>query len=133
MIQGISVSFSPIGSWPFLVGAVLAVTVLTLWAYSRRLKGTAGRWRWCRAVAAAARLAALSAGGAAAVGLPQGEEEARRLVVVLLDASTSMLIGDEVRGQTRWEVASKPSSRRGSSPRPSGPTSTSGSTSSTRS
>ena len=28
-------------------------------------------------------------------------------VVVLVDASTSMLIGDEVRGQTRWDVATQ--------------------------
>ena len=47
MNRGISVNFSPIGgSWILLVGAVLAVMVLTLMAYSRRLKGTAGRWRW---------------------------------------------------------------------------------------
>ena len=52
----ISVSFSPIGPWPLLLGAAVAVTVLTLWAYSRRLKGTDGRWRY---VAVTLRLLAL--------------------------------------------------------------------------
>ena len=46
MIHGISVSFSPIGgSWPLVVVAIASVLALTLWAYSRRLKGTGGRWR----------------------------------------------------------------------------------------
>ena len=47
MNHGISVSFSPIGgSWPILLLAIAAVTGLTLWAYSKRLRGTTGRWRW---------------------------------------------------------------------------------------
>ena len=56
MTHGISVTFNPIGPWPILVGAAVAVTVLTLWAYSRRLQGTAGRWRY---VAVTLRLLAL--------------------------------------------------------------------------
>jgi len=105
MDQGISITLSPIGSWPFLVGAVLAATALTLWAYSRRLKGTAGRWRW---VALALRLLALLlclvASLRPSVFLKEKKKQAAS-VVVLLDSSTSMLIGDEVGGRTRWEVA----------------------------
>jgi hypothetical protein len=46
MIHGMSVSFSPIGPWFVIVGGTVAVTVLTLWAYSRRLRGSGGRWRY---------------------------------------------------------------------------------------
>ena len=57
MNHGISVSFSPIGgSWPLLLVAIMAVTVLTLWAYAQRLRGTTGRWRW---VALSLRLLAI--------------------------------------------------------------------------
>jgi hypothetical protein len=49
MFHGFSVSVNPIGRWPFLFGAVLAVTALTLWAYSRRLRAGGGRSRFCSA------------------------------------------------------------------------------------
>jgi len=105
MKHGVSVTMSPIGSWVFLVGAVLAMTALTLWAYRRRLKGTAGRWRW---VALALRLLALllclMAALRPSVFLKEKKKQ-QASVVVLLDSSTSMLIGDEVRGQTRWDIA----------------------------
>jgi uncharacterized membrane protein len=105
MEQGISITLSPIGSWPFLVGAVLAVTVLTLWAYARRLKGTAGRWRW---FALGLRLLALllclvaSLRPSLFLRIKQKQDAS---VVVLIDSSSSMLMGDEVGGQTRWDVA----------------------------
>ena len=56
MSSGISISVSPIVPWPILIGTVLAVTVLTLLAYRRRLRGTSGTWRW---VALSLRLLAL--------------------------------------------------------------------------
>ena len=97
------------------------MTVLTLWAYSRRLKGTAGRWRY---VAVALRLLALLLCLLAAlrpsVFLNEKKKQDASLVV-LVDTSTSMNIGDEVRGQTRWDVARKRSSRRGISPKTLGP------------
>ena len=108
MTHGISVSFNPIGPWPVLVGAAVAVTVLTLWAYSRRLRGTRRPLAVCRRVAALARLVALPAGGAAAVGLLEREEEARRLDRgVARYAARACNIGDEVRGQSRWDVATQ--------------------------
>jgi hypothetical protein len=58
MSSGISISVSPIVPWPVLIGTILAVTALTLWAYRRRLRGTCGGWRW---VALSLRLAVLSA------------------------------------------------------------------------
>ena len=56
MIPGFSVSVSPIVPWPILVGVIVTVTVLTLWAYRRRLRGTSGGWRW---VALSLRLLAI--------------------------------------------------------------------------
>jgi uncharacterized membrane protein len=105
MLEDISVSLSPIGgSWPILFLAILAVVVLTLVPYRRRLKGNGGSWRF---VALALRLLALLLCLVAAlrpsVILKEKKKQASSLVV-LFDTSTSMLIGDEVRGQSRWDV-----------------------------
>ncbi len=80
MIPRFSVSVSPIVPWPILIGVIATVTVLTLWAYRRRLSGTSGRWRW---VALSLRLLAdtpLPAGGPATDGHDSGEEEASGFV-----------------------------------------------------
>jgi len=106
MYRDISVSVSPIGgSWVFVIGAVGAVTFLTLWAYNRRLRGTTGRWRW---FALTLRLLALFLCLLAALRPSVIFKEKKRQaasIVVLVDDSTSMLIQDEVRGQSRWDVA----------------------------
>ncbi len=105
MIQGISVSFSPIGPWPLLVAASLVVLWLTLWAYSLRLKGTSGRWRM---VALSLRLLALLLCLLAALRPSVVIKEKKRQgasIVFLIDDSTSMLLSDEVGGKTRWDVA----------------------------
>src|SRR5271157_4783329 len=94
MFHSISVSLNPIGPWPLLVGAAVAVLFLTLWAYMRKLRGSSGGWRW---VALGLRLLALLLCLLAAL----------RPSVFLLDSSTSMTLSDEVRGQTRWAVARK--------------------------
>ena len=107
MFHGISVSLNPIGPWPVLVGAAVAVLFLTLWAYMRKLRGSSGGWRW---VALGLRLLALLLCLLAAlrpsVILQEKKRQAASLVF-LLDSSTSMTLGDEVRGQTRWAVARK--------------------------
>jgi uncharacterized membrane protein len=107
MIQGISINASPIVPWPLLAGASLAVLWLTLWAYSRRLRGTTGKWRW---FALGLRLLALLLCVLAAlrpsVVLKEKKRQAASLVL-LVDDSTSMLVGDEVGGKTRWAVASE--------------------------
>ena len=105
MIHGISVSFSPIGPWPFLIGAVVAVTALTLWAYSRRLRGTAAAGAVRLSLRLLAMLLCLLAALRPSVMLKEKKKQAASLVF-LVDTSTSMMIGDEVRGQTRWDVAS---------------------------
>jgi uncharacterized membrane protein len=107
MIHDISLTFNPIGPWPMVIVAAALVTGLTLWAYTRRLKGSDGRWRY---VAVTLRLLALLLCLLAAlrpsVFLNEKKKQDASLVV-LVDASTSMNIGDEVRGQTRWDVASQ--------------------------
>ena len=104
MFDGFGVTLSPIGPWPVLVGLATAVLVLTLWAYSRRLRGSTGRWRW---VALTLRLLALLLCLLAAlrpsVLLKEKKRQAASLVV-LMDSSTSMLLSDEVGGKTRWHV-----------------------------
>ena len=105
MLHDVSLTFNPIGPWPVLLGASVAVTALTLWAYSRRLKGSDGRWRY---VAVALRLLALLLCLLAALRpsvILNEKKKQNSSVVVLVDTSTSMTIGDEVRGQTRWDVA----------------------------
>jgi hypothetical protein len=105
MYQRISVTVSPIGSWPVLVVAALAVTALTLWAYSRRLKGSSGRWRWfALGLRLLAVLLCLMAALRPTVFLKEKKKQ-KASVAVLLDTSSSMLIGDEVGGKTRWDVA----------------------------
>ena len=54
MIPEFSVSVSPIVPWPILIGVIAAVTVLTLWAYRRRLQRDQRPLAVGRPVAAAA-------------------------------------------------------------------------------
>ena len=105
MFRDISFSLNPIGPWPVVLVASVAVITLTLWAYSRRLNGADGRWRY---VAVALRLLALLLCLLAALRPSVYVNEKKKQdasLVFLVDASTSMTIGDEVRGQTRWDVA----------------------------
>lgn len=103
--QGISVSLNPIEPLWLLVSASLAVLVLTLWAYARKLRGTQGAWRW---VALGLRLMALLLCLLAAlrpsVILQEKKRQAASLIF-LVDSSRSMNFVDEVRGQSRWDVA----------------------------
>ena len=41
-----SVSFDPVTSWWLIIFLSSAVTVLTLWAYSLRMRASQGKWRW---------------------------------------------------------------------------------------
>src|SRR3954447_3993489 len=100
-----SISVSPNGPWFVVALAALAVTVLTLWAYRQRLRGTSGRWRW---VALGLRLAAVLLCVLAAlrpsVVIQEKKKQASSLVF-LVDDSSSMKVNDEMRGHTRWAMA----------------------------
>ena len=102
-----SISFNPIGPWPLVAVAGLAVLVLTIWAYRQRLRGTSGRWRW---IALTLRLIAillclLAMLRPSVIVLQKVKQSAT--LFVLLDDSRSMKITDEVRGQSRWDVAGR--------------------------
>ena len=107
MIPGFSVSADPIFPWPILIGVILAVTGLTLWAYRRRLRGTTGRWRW---VALSLRLLAillcLLASMRVSVTL-QEKKQSQSSLLFLVDDSSSMNISDEAGGKSRWSVANE--------------------------
>lgn len=100
-----SVSFSPIGPWPVVALAAVAVMVLTVWAYQHKLRGTSGRWRW---FALSLRLAAvvlcLIAALRPSVVLQEKKKQPAALIF-LLDRSRSMVFTDEKNGQSRWARA----------------------------
>jgi uncharacterized membrane protein len=102
-----SISFNPIGPWPFVAVLAAAVTALTIWAYLPRLRSAKGFGRW---VAFSLRIMAIVVCFLAAlrptVNLPEKKKEPAALVF-LLDRSGSMDVNDEVNGQTRWKVAVK--------------------------
>jgi len=103
----VSVSFNPVGSWLVVVAFAVAVTGLTLWAYSMRLKGTTGAWRW---LALGLRLAAVLLCVIAALRPSVVFEEKKpqpASLIFLSDASTSMTFQDEVGNQRRWDFARK--------------------------
>ena len=100
-------SFKPIGPWPIVAVAALAVTILTLWAYRQKLRGTSGRWRY---VALGLRLTAVLLCLLAALRpslLIDEKKKQDSVVLCLIDASGSMKFADEAGGQSRWSVAQK--------------------------
>ena len=107
MFQGFSLGFNPIASWPLLLIASAAVVGLTIMAYSRKLRGEGGRWRWfALSLRLLAVLLCLLAALRPSVVLQEKKQQASS-VVFLVDSSTSMLIGDEANGKTRWEAANE--------------------------
>ena len=102
-----SVSFNPIGPWPFVAIAAAAVLILTIWAYLPRLRGSTGASRW---VALGLRIVAillcLLATLRPSINLPEKKKQPAALIF-LLDRSASLVLTDEVNGQSRWQVAVK--------------------------
>jgi hypothetical protein len=101
-----TIFLKPIGGSYILVAlASLAVLALTIWAYRAQLRSSSGAWRW---VAFGLRIAAVLLCLVAALrpSLMIDEKKKQQSVVLfLIDSSESMTSGDEVGGQTRWEVA----------------------------
>jgi uncharacterized membrane protein len=100
-----SLSFSPIFPWPVIAIAAGIVLGLTIWAYYVRLRGTSGGWRWLAiALRMLAVLMCVMATLRPSLILSRKVKQPASLVF-LVDASTSMGITDEVRGQSRRDVA----------------------------
>lgn len=100
-----SVSFNPVGNWFVVAAFAVVVTGLTLWAYSLRMRGSAGAWRW---VALGLRLAAVLLCVVAALRPSVIFQEKKKLpssLLFLIDSSRSMSITDEARGKSRSAVA----------------------------
>ena len=100
-------TLKPIGPWPVVALACLAVLGLTLWAYQQKFRGTTGRWRW---VALGLRLAAVLLCLLAALRpsvLIDEKKKQDSVILFLADASASMKFTDEVGGQSRWQAALK--------------------------
>ncbi len=96
-----SVSFNPIGPWPVVALASIGVAWLTIWAYRQRMRHTLGRWRW---LALGLRLTAVLMCVLAALRpsvIVSEKKTQPATIVVLLDATASMNIGDEQGGKTR--------------------------------
>src|SRR5436305_5273475 len=102
-----SVSFNPIGPWPFVAVAVAAVLALTIWAYLPRLRGSTGASRWVAfGLRMVAILLCLLAALRPSVNFPEKKKQPAALIF-LLDRSQSLTLTDEVNGQSRWQVAVK--------------------------
>ncbi len=101
-----SVTLSPIFSWPLVALLVLAVGALTVVVYLRRIRRTGGsRWQWIAfALRMIAVLLCLLAALRPSIILSETREQPTS-VLVLVDTSSSMQIGDEINSQTRFEVA----------------------------
>lgn len=100
-----TLTLDPIVPWPYIAVAACGIVALTIWAYAKRLRGTSGAWRW---FAIGLRMMAILMCVMAALRpsiLFQTMIKQPSTVVFLSDASKSMTIADEARGQTRWVVA----------------------------
>ena len=111
----VSVSFNPVGSWLVVAVFALVVTVLTLWAYSLRMRSTTGDWRW---FALGLRLAAILLCVIAALRpsvVFQQKKKQPTSLLFLLDDSSSMKIGDEIAvrvdGTSRRRRSTRPARR----------------------
>src|SRR5689334_12183464 len=97
-----SVSFNPIGSWFVVVLAAVVVTILTVWAYHQRLRGTVGAWRWfALGLRLAAVLLCVLASMRPSILIDEKQKDPSSLIF-LVDDSMSMTLAGGPNGQSRW-------------------------------
>jgi hypothetical protein len=103
-----SILLKPIGgSYVLVVLASAAVLALTIWAYRSQLRGSSGAWRWFAfGLRIAAVLLCLVATLRPSLMIDEKKKQ-QSVVLFLIDNSESMTSGDEVGGQTRWDVSRK--------------------------
>jgi uncharacterized membrane protein len=102
-----SPAINPIAPWPIVALASVAVVLLTLWAYRRKLQTTTGRWRYLAiALRLAALLMCLLAMFRPSLLLLQKVKQTAT-VIFLTDTSQSMGLGGEAGGQTRLAAAQR--------------------------
>jgi hypothetical protein len=102
-----SPSIDPIGPWPLMTLGAIAVVVLTILAYQKKLRSADARWPW---VAFGLRMAAVALCIAAAFRpslLLLAKVKQTTSVLFLIDSSGSMSLGGQAAGQTRLAAARK--------------------------
>jgi len=104
-MSGIEFSLNPIAPWPLLVLASLAVMTLTWVAYNRKLRGSQGAWRWFAiGLRALALLMCLLAMLRPSVLMMEKKKQPAS-IILLVDSSKSMTVGDEANSRTRGDDA----------------------------
>lgn len=102
-----SPAINPIAPWPIVAIVSAAVVLLTLWAYRKKLRSTAGRWRYIAvALRMTALLMCLLAMFRPSLLLLQKVKQTAA-VIFLTDTSQSMSLGGEAGGQTRLAAAQR--------------------------
>jgi len=100
-------TIDPIAPWYIVFPLGAAILALTLWAYTRRLRGTTGSWRW---IALGLRLAAVLLCVLATLKpslLLMRKVKQTATLVFLVDDSASMQTTDEANGESRWKAAKR--------------------------
>jgi uncharacterized membrane protein len=100
-------TIDPIAPWYIVFPLGGLIIGLTLWAYTRRLRGTTGAWRW---IALGLRLAAVVLCVLATLKpslLLMRKVKQTATLVFLIDNSESMRTTDEANGESRWNAAKK--------------------------
>lgn len=100
-------TIDPIAPWYIVFPLGGVIIALTLWAYTRRLRGTTGAWRW---IALGLRLAAVILCVLATLKpslLLMRKVKQTATLVFLIDDSASMQTTDEANGESRWKAAQK--------------------------
>ena len=81
--------------------------ILTVWAYLPRLRGSKGAWRWLALASGWPRSCSACSRRSGRRSTSPRRRSSPAAIVFLIDSERSLRMGDEVNGQTRWQVAVK--------------------------